>query len=192
MSWFEDFNPVKGENTGLPDGFIVRNAVPSDAEGIALLRQEREEREYSRLIKESTELMNEMIEVETTGVFIAEISGTMIGFSILRYFIPGEDAPINTAPEGWYLLGIYVKKDYRRRGVGSELIRARLRSIPEHFDCAYFFTNPKNLTSQLFHERFGFKRIEEDIVYPNRKFTTVYYKGDLIEMRKRKFSLLSV
>lgn len=190
MSWFEDFNPVKEEDHGLPKGFSTRLAIPGDAEKIAVLRQEREGREFSGLLKESEELMKEMQEVNTTSVFIAEIPGLAIGFSILRYFVPGEDAPDNTAPEGWYLLGINVKKDYRRRGVGSELIRARLRAIPHEYDTVYFFTNPKNLTSQLFHERFGFIKIEEDIVYPKRKHTTVYYKGDLNAMRQREFTLL--
>lgn len=191
MSWFEDFNPEKGEDPGLPEGFSIREAVSSDVENIATLRFEREGGDYQELIKDSEKLIQEMLDVETTGVFIAEIPGLAIGFSILRYFIPAKDAPTNSAPEGWYLLGINVKKDFRRRGVGSELIRARLKAIPESFDKVYFFTNPKNLTSQLFHEKFGFTRINDDIVYPNRKHTTVYYEGDLKSMRNKGFQTSS-
>lgn len=189
MPWFEDFSPEKSETLPLPDGFLIRPVLPSDADEIARIRVEREEREYERLIIEVNDLLKEYEDVETTQVFVAEADGIVIGFTIMRYFTPADDAPVNSAPAGWYLLGINVRKAFRRRGVGTELVRARLKFIPDEFDTAYYFTNTKNFTSQAFHSRFGFTEIKEDIVFPKRKFTTIYYKIDLIELRKRNFEL---
>lgn len=187
MPWFEDFNPDKIEELPLPDGFLIRPARDSDADAITRLREEREEREYERLIGEVNTLLEEYRTVETTQVFIAECDEGVIGFAVMRYFIPADDAPANTAPEGWYLLGINVKKSHRRRGVGTELILARLRFIPEEFDRAYFFTNTKNFTSQAFHSKVGFTEIKEDIIFPNRKPTTIYYEIDLSQLRRKNF-----
>ncbi|MCB0723471.1 MAG: GNAT family N-acetyltransferase [Ignavibacteriae bacterium] len=173
----------------MPEGFTIRLAKEGDEEGIAVLRHEREGGEYDELLAQSKTLVREGLDIETTHVFIAEIPGLIIGFCIMRYFIPGDDAPVNTAPGGWYLLGINVKKEYRRRGVGTELIRVRLKFIPGTCDTAYYFTNPKNFTSQAFHSRFGFEEIKEDIVYPKRKPTTIYYRIDLDELRKRNFEI---
>jgi ribosomal protein S18 acetylase RimI-like enzyme len=147
MPWFEDFNPQKSESRPLPEDFHVRLVQTSDAEVIARLRAEREEREYESLIDEVNTLLKEFREIKTTQVFVAVGDGAVIGFAIMRYFTPADDAPSNSAPEGWYLLGINVKREYRRRGIGTELIIARLKFIPNEYKKAYFFTNTKNFTS---------------------------------------------
>lgn len=190
MPWFEDYNEEKSEILPLPEGFMVRPAVVTDIEPIARIREEREEREYEGLLVDVKKLFDEYRDVETTHVFTAEGDGAVVGFSIMRYFIPGDDAPVNTAPEGWYLLGINVLKKYRRRGIGTELIMARLRAIPNEFKKAYFFTNTKNFTSQAFHAKVGFTEIKEDIIFPNRKPTTIYYEIDMDELRARDFKPL--
>lgn len=187
MKWFEDFKPEKEKHLPLPEKFRIRESVLADAEALAHVRLEREGREYGFLLEDVKKVINESLTVETTLMFTALDGNVPIGYSIMRYFIPAEDAPANTAPEGWYLLGIAILEKYRRRGIGSELISVRLRSIPEAFDTAYYFTNPKNLVSMALHNAFGFERIEEDIVFPNRKFTTVYYKTDLDKLRKSNF-----
>jgi ribosomal protein S18 acetylase RimI-like enzyme len=188
MKWFEDFKPLKERNLLLPEEFNIRRAVPADAQGLALVRQEREGKDMDELLDDVKKVINESLNIETTFMFTALDGDKPIGYSIMRYFIPLEDAPANTAPEGWYLLGIALFEKYRRRGIGSELIKVRLQHIPEAFDTVYYFTNPKNLVSMALHSRFGFEKITEDIVFPNRKPTTVYFKADLNMLRKSSFT----
>ena len=63
--------------------------------------------------------------------------------------------PGKNVPEGWYLVGVIVSPQYRRRGVATELIRQRLLLISYMADEAYYFANALNLVTIELHERFG-------------------------------------
>ena len=49
---------------------------------------------------------------------VAECSGEVIGYGLVRSFKPEPDAPADTAPRGRYLMGIFVRPDHRRAASG--------------------------------------------------------------------------
>ncbi len=77
----------------------------------------------------------------------------------------------------WYVKGnpndglveleeLYVLEEYRRKGVGSELIKFSINSVQKHFKSIgieprriYLFTNEDNQSARKLYENFGFKYI---------------------------------
>ncbi|MFW9877652.1 MAG: GNAT family N-acetyltransferase [Candidatus Thorarchaeota archaeon] len=61
---------------------------------------------------------------------------------------------------------LYVFENYRRKGIGSELVRSSIKAIRKHFEnlgikprCIYLFTNENNQSARKLYEKFGFKYI---------------------------------
>lgn len=57
---------------------------------------------------------------------------------------------------GWYLSGVVINPASRRRGLGAQLTAARLDSIDEKADTAWYFVNAENRASIALHDKFGF------------------------------------
>jgi ribosomal protein S18 acetylase RimI-like enzyme len=105
------------------------------------------------------------------GLFlVAQHDDQLVGFAKARYFDPPHDAPLREAPRGWYLSGVVVAPESRRRGVGSSLTRARLDWIGQRDDWAYYVANARNRVSIALHERFGFVELTRDFSYPGVSF----------------------
>ena len=101
---------------------------------------------------------------------IAELSGQIAGVGRATYFEPAEDAPENAAPSGFYLLGVNVDPEQRRRGIGRALTQARLTWIARRAPVAWFFTDADNEASIRLHEAFGFRRNTGDFWFPTASF----------------------
>jgi ribosomal protein S18 acetylase RimI-like enzyme len=61
--------------------------------------------------------------------------------------------------DGYYLVGIAVHPNHRRRGVALALTRARMLWIAGRADEAWYFTNAANVASIALHDRFGFREV---------------------------------
>ena len=85
--------------------------------------------------------------------------------------VPERAGPDSSAPAGWYLLGVIVHPDFRRRGVGLALTRSRLEWIAGHSDRAYYFANVRNLVSIEMHRKLGFVERTLDVRIPGVTFT---------------------
>lgn len=88
----------------------------------------------------------------------------------------------HNTPSGWYLLGLGVYPEYRRLGIGTKLTEIRMQWAKEHSDenKVYFYTNPKNITSQEFHKEMGFKKIKGEWFFMDRPaFKTILFKIDI-------------
>jgi ribosomal protein S18 acetylase RimI-like enzyme len=93
-------------------------------------------------------------------LFVAEANGEIVGYSrAVHARAPAE-------PEGWYLLGVTVAPQWRRKGIGEELTRRRMQWVAERADTVYYFTHPDNLASQALHERLGFVEVHASFVPP--------------------------
>ena len=101
---------------------------------------------------------------------MAECSGEVIGYGRVRFFEPDPDAPVDTAPRGYYLMGIFVLSDYRRAGVGTALTRARLDWITQRGDEAWCFANARNTVSIELHEQLGFEEFTRSFSFPGITF----------------------
>jgi len=85
-------------------------------------------------------------------------------------------------PSGWYLLGLGVYPEYRRLGIGTKLTEIRMKwaKVNSGEKKVYFYTNPKNVTSQRFHEVMGFKRIEGEWTFKDRPaYKTILFEIDI-------------
>ncbi len=97
---------------------------------------------------------------------VAKIEGEAIGTaSIVKH-----DMETHTHLSPW-LAGVYVKGEYRRKGVGSILVKRIIEeSIKQGIERLYLFTPDMN----RFYERLGWKVIEEP-VYKSRKVYIMDY-----------------
>ena len=90
-------------------------------------------------------------------LFVAEVDGAVVGYGRVSFFRAAADGP--SAPTGWYLLGVAVAPDWRRRGIAAELTRERIRWVAKRSDRIYYFTHRDNRTSQGLHAQFGFEEL---------------------------------
>jgi len=101
---------------------------------------------------------------------VAKDAGDIVGYGRARLFEPPPAAPTNTAPRGYYLIGIFVHPTRRRGGIGAGLTRARLDWIGERAADAWFFANAHNTASIELHRRFGFEEVTRDFSFPGLTF----------------------
>ena len=101
---------------------------------------------------------------------VAAADGTIVGYGRAALFLPAADAPADTAPRGHYLMGMFVRPDHRRMGVGTALTKARLAWIRRHDDQAWYFANAANLASIELHRRLGFREVTRTFSFPGVSF----------------------
>jgi ribosomal protein S18 acetylase RimI-like enzyme len=98
---------------------------------------------------------------------VAEIDGEVVGYAlVLRHQLSPTDPP-NTAPDGYYLIGLIVSPDWRRYGIGDLLTTERMRWTAERADEIYYFANLENGATLDLHQRFGFTEVTRDFTFPN-------------------------
>ena len=101
---------------------------------------------------------------------VADAGGTIVGYGRARLFEPEPDAPADTAPRGYYLTGVFVHPEQRRRGLGEMLTRARLDWIGGRAAEAWFFANARNDVSIRLHQRLGFEEATRRFSFPGLAF----------------------
>jgi ribosomal protein S18 acetylase RimI-like enzyme len=101
---------------------------------------------------------------------VAEDAGRIVGYARSTYWTPPADPPPNTAPPGWYLLGLVVTPEYRRRGVGRALTIARLDAIAARASEVWYFANARNQSSLDLHTDLGFAEVTRDFWFPGLTF----------------------
>jgi ribosomal protein S18 acetylase RimI-like enzyme len=93
-------------------------------------------------------------------LFVAEADGDIVGYArAVHACAPAE-------PEGWYLLGVTVAPQWRRKGIGEALTRQRMQWVAKRADTLYYFTHRDNLASQALHDRLGFVEVDVPFVPP--------------------------
>ena len=88
-------------------------------------------------------------------VLVAEVNGEIVGWGKTHRY----SATSGSAPAGHYLGGVNVLPEFRRRGIGSALTRARLSWIWDRARDAWFVTNARNTASIELHSRLGFSEV---------------------------------
>ena len=103
-------------------------------------------------------------------LLVAETDGQVRAYGRARRFVPPPDAPANIAPAGYYLTGLLVAPEYRRRGLGEQLTRARMAWTAARATEIWFFANASNRASLLLHQQLGFREVTRDFAYPGVTF----------------------
>ncbi len=125
----------------------------------------------ARLWPEHTadELLDELRDITACGgaVFLAEEDGVAAGFlqcQLRNDYVEGTDS----SPVG-YLEGVYVREEYRLRGVASALLDAAERWAAER-GCTEFASDCEldNADSLAFHLRAGFREANRVICFAKR------------------------
>ena len=112
---------------------------------------------------------------------VAECADDVIGYGRVMRFVPEPEAPSDIAPAGYYLMGMVVHPDHRRRGVGAALIQARIDWSARRADALWYFANARNAASIALHEPFGFAEVTRSFFYPRVDFD----RGDGVLFRLR-------
>ena len=97
---------------------------------------------------------------------VATIDGTVVGYARTMPFEAEPGMPDDTAPDGYYLLGLMVAASFRRRGIGRLLTDERLRWLRGRAEEVWYFTEGTNLASQRLHEAHGFERVTDCFSFP--------------------------
>jgi ribosomal protein S18 acetylase RimI-like enzyme len=170
LSKFAEYVP--GPPAGPPplaaaDGLVIRAAAPPDLAILAAIAAEREgepvalwEERFARFHGSPGD----------RALLVAALEGQPIGYGKTGHFTPEAGSPANVAPAGWYLSGLIVAPEFRRRGVGLALTRARLAWVAERHPRAYYFANARNQVTIDLHRQLGFVEITRDFVFPHVEF----------------------
>lgn len=97
---------------------------------------------------------------------MAEVAGRVRGYGVASQFTPPPDAPPEVAPPGFYLLGVIVAPEVRRRGLGEALVRARLEWVRARARECFYFADDDNVASIALHARAGFEPLRRRLWFP--------------------------
>lgn len=168
MPEFAEFSTPRERLTPLTAlGLIVREASRDDLPSVARIAARREGSDAATVLA----ALERSFDVEGRALMVAVFEGERIGFGRTHRLTPPPDAPPNCIPAGWYLGGLVVQPEFRRRGVGLELMRQRLDRAFMHAATVYYFATAINGPTIALHARFGFREIARDIWAPGASFT---------------------
>lgn len=101
---------------------------------------------------------------------VAECADEVVGYGRVLRFVPEPEAPTDIAPPGYYLMGMVVHPDHRRKGAGAALTQARVDWISRRAKAAWYFANARNAASIALHQQFGFEEVTRSFSYPRVDF----------------------
>jgi ribosomal protein S18 acetylase RimI-like enzyme len=90
-------------------------------------------------------------------VFVAKASGQLVAYGRVIE-LAADEAGLGT-PAGCYLSGVLPDPAWRRRGIASELTRARLRWAFARTDTVFYVTGADNIASLHFQAALGFQEM---------------------------------
>lgn len=102
---------------------------------------------------------------------VARVDNRLVGYGRVRYHARSDSLPVDSAPRGWYLIGLVVADACRRHGVGSALTRARMEWRRERTGEVWYFANARNPVSIVLHARFGFVEVTRQFSFPGVSFS---------------------
>jgi GNAT superfamily N-acetyltransferase len=97
---------------------------------------------------------------------VAVVDEQIAGYGKLRHFtdLPG-------VPDGYYLGGVVVGPQWRRRGIGTSLSTHRIEAAwTAGADTVYYFANSRNEASISMHVGFGFRELQRPFALPGVTF----------------------
>lgn len=163
MTMFAPFDP---HTRGTAAEVTVRVADESDLPRCADLACRRNGGEpevwYSRLAVDQADPERLLV--------VAEIDGAVVGHACAgwQHFDP---QLAHNVKDGWYLTGVIVEPEHRRRGVARNLVQARLDWLSTRADRAWYFASAQNEASLELHREFGFSEVTRTFEVPGVTFT---------------------
>lgn len=103
-------------------------------------------------------------------LLVAVVGHEVVGFGQVMPFVAPSGAPIDVAPDGYYLVGLVVAPAWRRRGIGERLTIARMAWVAQRADAVWFFANARNGATLDLHRRLGFVEVSRQFTVPGVTF----------------------
>lgn len=103
--------------------------------------------------------------------FIVRADNYLIAYAHSHHYHKDNTSSTFQAPYGWYLTGLMIHPDYRRKGIGRYLTSWRIEKIRAISDKAYYFTNIDNIASVKLHQELGFQEKTRDFQIPGVEFS---------------------
>lgn len=183
MPEFAEFSPSPVRLAPLATrGLEIREATRADLDAVALISARRQGSD----VAEQRAALEHSFGLPGRELSVAVFESAVIGFGRSSLTEPPPDAPPNAVPGGWYLGGLVVSPEFRRRGVGHELTRHRLDRLFAHASRVYYIATAINAPTIALHERLGFREIATGIWAPGTSFTGGV--GLLFELRREDYS----
>lgn len=160
MKGFADYRPDDPRQT--PELAIsVREALPDDLGACARLVVSR----TGGSVEDRRERLLADLENPDRYVAVACAGDEVVGYGgVIRHQLaPG--MPADTAPSGYYLIGLIIAPEWRRRGIGELLTLDRMRWTAERADEIYCFVNVGNAAILDLHQ--GFEEVTRNFSFPN-------------------------
>ena len=162
-SLFAQYEP---DSHGVAAAIEVRPLLTGDLERCAELAVERNGLDVGTW-RASFERSLEAADRQT---FVALSGGRVIGYASTAWMDPAAHGGVN-APRGWYLTGVVVAPDARRRGAGRRLTEARLTWLAERTEQVWYFATALNRPSLDLHAALGFREVTRDFSIPGVTFS---------------------
>ncbi|WP_112238956.1 GNAT family N-acetyltransferase [Kribbella monticola] len=162
MKGFADYRPDESRRPA-DTAISIRGALSDDLEACARLIVTR----TGGSVSDRRERLLSDLENPDRYVAVACAGEEVIGYGgVVRHqLVPG--MPADTAPSGYYLIGLIVAPAWRRHGIGELLTADRLRWTAERADEVYTFVNLGNAAILDLHQRFRFEEVTRDFSFPN-------------------------
>ncbi len=172
MSLYADYQPR--DSVPVPFdvsyGLMIRTAEARDLAGLALIAAEREGSTQTVQLKLFEKHLSHQ-ETSQSLTLVAEVAGMVAGFGKCAYCKSPEDALANAAPDGWYLTGVIVAPQFRRRRIGHQLTQARLQCLARRTSKVYYVASAQNRVTIELHRQLGFVEVTRDFSFPKVTFT---------------------
>ncbi len=104
-------------------------------------------------------------------IYIAKINQNVVGFCRIRLFEKYEFPEAKDELLGWYLMGIIICENHRRKGIGTRLSEMAMKDIKKENDI-FVLINKENNSSIEMHKNLGF-----EIIAKGDQFFKVSFSG---------------
>jgi ribosomal protein S18 acetylase RimI-like enzyme len=106
---------------------------------------------------------------EDQALLVAEVEGEIAGYARVSHREELGDGARRT-PAGYYLTGLVVADQWRRRGLAEALTMARLAWAWARTDKVWYFASADNSPSLALHQRLGFREVTRDFEHSGVDF----------------------
>ncbi len=155
----------------LPPFLSLYSLTPEDVDEWVKLRSLRENKIPPQLAMQWKKQLQDSSFLKDNHSFIVRANNYLIAYAHSHYYHKDNTSSIFQAPYGWYLTGLMIHPDYRRKGIGRYLTSWRIEKIQAISDKVYYFTNIHNVASVKLHEELGFQEKTRDFQIPGVEFS---------------------
>ncbi|PZS30630.1 MAG: N-acetyltransferase [Pseudonocardiales bacterium] len=99
-------------------------------------------------------------------LFVAASGEDIVGYGAVIRHEPTPVDPPDTAPAGYYLVGLMIASHWRRRGIGELLTTSRMTWVRQHTDEVWCFANIANAAVLDLQRRLGFAEVTRQFSFP--------------------------